>query len=265
MPWVQHVLAHRKGLWTLETSKAILQAFSRIPGRTSEQSERLVWTRTRELHRCPAESGNWTLDPWELVKTRPSLPSKFPRRNQFIDTEGQVRNLRVAHKDTIAALLSVTWPPHICRSHTQCQEVGLETYYKLKCSWGPSVVTDVRTISSSCVTLTAILNIFTWFANEPKLVHLSACGAAFKGVWTSTELMQRWQIYAGRKADFYISIMCPAFEFNDSTEGWRAGSFSSNGCGLADGQNPASSTGLHQHLEQSARRQMSWQIYELAY
>lgn len=178
VPWVQHVLAHRKGLWTLETSKAILQAFSRIPGRTSEQSERLVWTRTRELHRCPAESGNWTLDPWELVKTRPSLPSKFPRRNQFIDTEGQVRNLRVAHKDTIAALLSVTWPPHICRSHTQCQEVGLETYYKLKCSWGPSVVTDVRTISSSCVTLTADFKHFhmvcKWTKTGP-FVHVWCC------------------------------------------------------------------------------------------
>lgn len=56
--------------------------------------------------------------------------------------------------------------------------------------------------------------------------------------------------------------MCPAFEFNDSTEGWRAGSFSSNGCGLADGQNPASSSNTwnRMHAGRCHDRFMSWHI-----
>ena len=49
-------------------------------------------------------SNHRTLDPGELVKTRPSLPSRFPKRKSFMDTKGKVRTRRVAHKSHICCV-----------------------------------------------------------------------------------------------------------------------------------------------------------------
>lgn len=68
--------SHRYGSGHLRLVQPFSQTFSGIQSKLSGPG----------LSGCPVISGSQTLDSWDLIKTRPSLLFRFPRRNQFIRT-----------------------------------------------------------------------------------------------------------------------------------------------------------------------------------
>lgn len=67
---------HRYASGHLRLVHPFRQTFSRIHSKLSGSG----------LSGCPVVSGSQTLDPWDQIKTRPSLLFRFPRMNHFIRT-----------------------------------------------------------------------------------------------------------------------------------------------------------------------------------
>lgn len=113
VPWVQCVLVPRKkAAGHFKTSKAS------VPDLFKDSQAEPQGSQSASSGRRPGSSVGVLQDQatghsilGSLWRRGPDFHPSFHEGNQFIDTEGQVRNLRVAHKDTISVSKHMCWIP----------------------------------------------------------------------------------------------------------------------------------------------------------